>query len=158
MQNNLNNLGLDTAQTKEIAKKLNQLLAELNVFYINVRGFHWNIQGDKFFELHLKFEELYTDLLLKIDEVAERVVTLGFSPLHSYQDYLNQATIKPITNLRDGKEAAKQILIALKTILRIEREILKLADNADDQATSDFVGTYLHEQEKLSWMYTAYLN
>lgn len=76
---NLNAIGLDKNAAKELAIKLNELLANYSIFYQNTRGFHWNIKGQKFFELHLKFEELYNDLLLKIDEVAERILTLGYT-------------------------------------------------------------------------------
>ena len=61
---------------------------------MNVRGFHWNIRGDKFFELHDKFEELYTDALVKIDEIAERILTMGYSPLRSYTTYLKESDIR----------------------------------------------------------------
>lgn len=79
--NNLNAIGLDQQLSEQLAVKLNDLLANYSIFYQNTRGFHWNIKGEKFFELHLKFEELYNDLLLKIDEVAERILTLGHAPL-----------------------------------------------------------------------------
>ena len=78
-------IGLDVNQSKNLAKDLNALLSEFQIFYINTRGFHWNIKGDKFFELHLKFEELYTNAQLKIDEIAERILTLGHIPLHHLQ-------------------------------------------------------------------------
>lgn len=81
-----NRIGLDAAKAKVLGDKLNVLLSNLQVLYINTRGFHWNIKGDNFFELHLKFEEFYTDLQQKIDEVAERILTLGHVPDHSYSD------------------------------------------------------------------------
>jgi Ferritin-like domain len=83
----LNAIGLDDASAKKLAEKLNVLLANYSIFYQNTRGYHWNIKGDKFFELHAKFEELYNDLLLKIDEIAERILTLGQTPPHNYTDY-----------------------------------------------------------------------
>ena len=79
-----NKIGIDQESSKILAQKLNELLANYQIFYMNVHGFHWNIQGDKFFELHPKFEELYTDLLLKIDEIAERILTTGHTPLHTW--------------------------------------------------------------------------
>ncbi|MEL6257107.1 MAG: ferritin-like domain-containing protein, partial [Bacteroidota bacterium] len=69
---NLSAIGLHPEKSKELAGFLNDLLANYSTFYQNTRGYHWNISGDKFFELHLKFEELYNDLFVKIDEVAER--------------------------------------------------------------------------------------
>ena len=85
--NTKNTIGLDKTKEKHLAEKLNELLSNYSIFYQNARGYHWNIKGDKFFELHSKFEELYNDLLLKIDEVAERILTLGHAPKHNYTDY-----------------------------------------------------------------------
>lgn len=81
-------------------EKLNDLLANYSLFYQNTRGFHWNIKGGKFFELHLKFEELYNDLLLKVDEVAERILTLGYTPEHKYSVYNKTAVIKKAPKLQ----------------------------------------------------------
>ena len=69
----LNSIGLDAAKSEKLANLLNDLLANYSTFYQNARGFHWNVKGEKFFELHLKFEELYNELFVKIDEVAERI-------------------------------------------------------------------------------------
>jgi starvation-inducible DNA-binding protein len=82
----LNAIGLDVEKSKDLADMLNDLLANFSIYYMNVRGFHWNIKGEKFFELHLKFEEIYTDLQEKIDEIAERILTLGQTPMHAYSD------------------------------------------------------------------------
>ena len=79
-----NRIGLDAVKAKKLAELLNVLLANYQLFYINSRGFHWNIKGEKFFELHIKFEELYTDTQLKIDEIAERILTLEHTILPSY--------------------------------------------------------------------------
>ena len=79
-----NGIGLDSGDAKKLSEKLNELLANYSIFYQNTSGYHWNIKGEKFFELHLKFEELYNDLLIKIDEVAERILTLGANPAHNY--------------------------------------------------------------------------
>jgi len=100
----ISSIGLDQKQSKALANSLNDLLANYQVYYMNVRGFHWNIKGEKFFELHLKFEELYNDLVLKIDEVAERVLTLGYTPVHSYADYLKASEIMPETDITEGKK------------------------------------------------------
>ena len=69
-----NRIGLDPAKSKQLAYKLNILLANFQLFYMNTRGFHWNIAGEKFFELHLKFEELYNDAVIKIDEIADEII------------------------------------------------------------------------------------
>ena len=101
-----NRIGLDAVKAKKLADLLNVLLANFQLFYINSRGFHWNIKGDKFFELHLKFEELYTDTQLKIDEIAERILTLGHTPDHTFTDFLELSEIKEQRNIADGKKAS----------------------------------------------------
>ena len=86
-------IGLDTVQSQALAAELNKLLASYQILYMNVRGFHWNIRGNQFFELHLKFEEIYNDLLLKVDALAERILTLDGVPLHSFSDYIKVSAI-----------------------------------------------------------------
>jgi starvation-inducible DNA-binding protein len=153
-----NRIGLDSEKSKQLADKLNILLANFQLFYMNTRGFHWNIAGEKFFELHLKFEELYNDAVIKIDEIAERVLTLGHTPLHSYSSYLKVSSIKEATNISDGKKALKNLLTSFQTLLILEREILELSGKADDEGTNALMSDYIREQEKLVWMFTAYLN
>ena len=151
-------IGLDVNQSKNLAKDLNALLSEFQIFYINTRGFHWNIKGDKFFELHLKFEELYTNAQLKIDEIAERILTLGHIPLHSFTDFLKHASIKESSNVSDRKKAIAIILKSYQQIIKIERALLELSAKANDEGTNALMSDYIREQEKEVWMYNAYLN
>ena len=153
-----NRIGLDSDKVKELANKLNNLLANYSVFYQNTRGFHWNIKGDSFFVLHEKFEELYDDLKIKIDEVAERVLTLGYTPNHQYSKYVDVSDISESGKVTDGKEAVNHILEAFKVTIKIQREILKLSDDAGDEGTNALMSDYISEQEKLVWMYASYVN
>ncbi len=153
----INNIGLDREKSRLLAEKLNGLLADYSIFYQNVRGFHWNVKGEKFFELHAKFEELYDDLVLKIDELAERILTLGYAPEHRYSEYLKIADIKECTETADGKKDVKAILESLKTLIAKQREILDLSDEANDEGTNALMSDYIREQEKLAWMYAAFL-
>jgi len=150
-------IGLNSEACGKLADKLNVLLSDYQVFYQNTRGFHWNIKGEKFFELHIKFEELYNDQQIKIDEIAERILTLGFTPLHSFDDYLKVSEIKPIKNITDGKKGLQYALDALKIIIQKERELLSLSEKAEDEGTNSLMGDYVVQQEKLVWMYSAYL-
>ena len=152
-----NSIGLDQTKSKQLAEQLNILLANYMIFYQNTRGLHWNIKGDKFFELHLKFEELYTNLLLKVDEVAERVLTLGATPLHTFEDYLDTSSIKSVRNVSEGHKGVQVILDAFQTILIRQRALLKPAAEAGDEGTNALMSDYIREQEKLVWMYSAYL-
>ncbi|MEO8209751.1 MAG: DNA starvation/stationary phase protection protein [bacterium] len=153
-----NSIGLDNKSTKRLSEKLNVLLANYQLFYMNTRGFHWNIKGNKFFELHVKFEELYNDALLKIDEIAERILTLGFTPLHSFSDYLKTSKVNESKDISDGDKAVALILDGFKQIIEIEREILDLSESANDEGTNSLMSDYIPQQEKLVWMYSSYLN
>lgn len=153
-----NAIGLDSKKCAHLADKLNRLLANYSIFYQNVRGYHWNIRGEKFFELHVKFEELYSDLVLKIDEVAERILTLGFSPEHNYSVYKKGAKIAESTQVSDGLRSVKDILNSLSIIISLQRELLDLSEDANDEGTNALMSDYIRQQEKLVWMYSAFLN
>ena len=153
----LNSIGLDVEKSKVLAEKLNILLADYSILYQNIRGYHWNIKGDKFFELHEKFQELYEDLFVKIDEVAERIRTLGHTPAHKFSSYLKDAQVKESTQESDGIHDVKDMLESFKIIITIQREILDLSADAEDEGTNALMSDYIREQEKLVWMYSAYL-
>ncbi len=155
---NLNAIGIDNNKAKHLAEKLNELLANYSIFYQNTRGYHWNIKGEKFFELHLKFEELYNDLFLKIDEVAERILTLGYTPKHNYTDYRKTSKIKESAQISDGIAAVGDILASFQTIIIFERELLTLSADAGDEGTNALMSDYIRFQEKLVWMYSSFLN
>lgn len=150
-------ISLAATDMSAIVEQLNTLLANYHVFYTNVRGYHWNVRGSDFFTLHVKFEELYTALQIQIDEIAERILTLQGTPLHAYSDFLKISSIKEDKNVSDGVACVKGILTGLTMTIAKEREIIDLADEDDDQGTADQLTAYVQEQEKLVWMYNAYL-
>lgn len=152
-----NQIGLNTKQSNDLAQELNVLLANYQMFYQNLRGFHWNIQGPSFFELHIKFEELYNDAVMKVDEIAERVLTLGETPYHTFTAYLEHSTIKEAANVEDGEGTVSTTLANLKTLLEMERKILDLSGEAGDEGTNSQMSDYISQQEKTVWMLTAYL-
>ena len=154
----LSRIGLDIDKSQELADLLNDLLANYSTFYQNVRGYHWNIKGDKFFELHLKFEELYNDLFVKIDEVAERILTLGHMPNHKYSEYLASSGVPESNEVTNGNKAIEEILAAFKTLLEKQRQLLDLSADINDEGTNALMSDYIREQEKLVWMYSAYLD
>ncbi|MAO07609.1 MAG: DNA starvation/stationary phase protection protein [Alteromonas sp.] len=154
----LNTIGLDAKKSEELSNKLNDLLANYTLFYQNVRGYHWNVKGEKFFELHVKFEELYNNLFLKIDEIAERILTLGHTPNHKSSEYLKTSEISETKEVNDGFKAVANILNALQTLLTKQRVILNLSGEIDDEGTNSMMSDYIREQEKLVWMYSAFLD
>lgn len=152
-----NFIGLDRTETESLARQLNELLANYQIFYMNVRGYHWNIKGEHFFELHAKFEELYDDLLLKIDEVAERILTLGHRPAHAYSSYIELSDVPERKDVSDGKTAVSNIVESFASLIGKQRELLHLAGDADDEGTVSLMSDYISQQEKTVWMYRSYL-
>ncbi len=152
-----NKIGINKIKSEKLVSELNELLANYQIFYQNLRGFHWNIKGKSFFELHVKFEEFYDDAVIKIDEIAERVLTLDGVPFHSFVDYIDNAAIKAETNITEGEKCLAIISKNMSTLIQKEREILKLADDAEDEGTNSLMSDYITETEKTIWMLNAYL-
>ncbi|MGQ0286075.1 Dps family protein [Pasteurellaceae bacterium 22721_9_1] len=151
----INSIGLSSESSKTLAQELNNLLASYQVFYTNVRGYHWNIKGCNFFELHAKFEEIYDDLVVKVDEIAERILTLGHTPNNGFSQYLSVSRIKEDIGVSDAQSCLKGTLEGFKTLLKQQREILALAGEVDDEGTASQMSDYITEQEKLIWMFSS---
>lgn len=154
----MNNIGLDKQASEKLVVSLNKLLANFQVHYQNLRGLHWNIKGKNFFELHAKFEEFYTDSQEKIDMIAERILTLGGVPTHAFDDYLREAFIPVGKDVSKDIEAVELVLTGLKELLLIEREILTLSDESDDEGTNSMMSDFISEQEKTIWMLKAWIS
>ena len=151
-------LSLDTKTTKKISDELQNLLADFQVYYTNLRGFHWNIKGPRFFKLHEKFEEIYDEVSDQIDEIAERILMLGETPLHNFSDYLKKNEIKESGVVSNEDEALKLVLSYLKTLIAKERKILEIAGEANDEGTVAILGEYILGQEKLVWLIASTLS
>lgn len=154
----LTQIGLQKADSKEIAEKLNELLANYHLYYQNLRGFHWNIKGVHFFQLHAKFEELYSAALTRIDEIAERILTIGQKPLHTFSDYVRLASIKEAGNISGDVETVKATHENLTVLLNLEREILSMAAETGDEGTVALISEDINENEKTLWMLNAFLS
>ncbi len=152
-----NILGLDTQKTQEISTALNELLSSFQTYYQNLRGIHWNIKGKQFFELHVKFEELYNDANMKVDEIAERVLTLGEVPLHTFEDYQEKSKVAVGKNVSKDADAVQLIVTSLSSLLQVERYILNLSDDANDEGTNSLMSDLITEQEKTIWMMQSWL-
>ena len=154
---NKNILGLEKSDSKESVEKLNGLLANFQIYYQNLRGLHWNIKGKNFFDLHVKFEELYTDSQVKIDEIAERILTLQGKPLHTFTDYIANSSVPVGKDISQDVEAVELVVTSLSELLKIEREILDLSDKSDDEGTNAMMSDLISEQEKTIWMLKSWL-
>ena len=153
----LNSIGLDTKKTKDLANDLNDLLANFQIYYQNLSGIHWNIKGKRFFDLHVKFEELYTDANMKVDLIAERILTLGDTPLHTFDDYTKLAKVPVGKNISIDEKAVRLIVDSLTQLLTIERKILNKSGEANDEGTNSMMSDFITEQEKTVWMMKAWL-
>ncbi|GAA4442307.1 Dps family protein [Pontibacter saemangeumensis] len=154
----LTNIGLQKKESQQVAEKLNELLANYHLYYQNLRGFHWNIKGIHFFQLHAKFEELYTIALTKIDAIAERILTIGQQPLHTFSDYVRVSRIVEAGDLSGDKETVSVTHQNLSTLLELEREILQLAAVTGDEGTVSLISEDINENEKTLWMLNAFLS
>ncbi|RZJ72203.1 Dps family protein [Flavobacterium sp.] len=152
-----NILGLPIKESEEIVTHLNTLLSNFQVYYQNLRGIHWNIRGKRFFDLHVKFEELYNDAQLKIDLIAERVLTIGGTPLHTFEDYVKLNKLEVGKNISKDEKAVHLIVSSLTELLKIEREILNRTDEIGDEGTNSMMSDFISEQEKTIWMMNAWL-
>ena len=152
----MNYLGLDSNKTKKTVEELNVLLADYHLYYQKLRNFHWNVIGKNFFDLHEKFEELYDDAKLKVDEIAERILTLRYQPTSNLSEYLKDSNLEESpSDITDSK----MIEILLKdhgSLLKQMRKVIETADAAGDEGTIDLIGAYIRELEKTSWMLDAW--
>ncbi|QAR30374.1 DNA starvation/stationary phase protection protein [Ornithobacterium rhinotracheale] len=154
----LTTIGLDEKESKKLCGSLNELLANFQVYYQNLRSVHWNIKGENFFALHAKFEEMYTEVQEQIDEIAERILTLGETPMHTFQDYLATSKVQAAKNVHKDTEAVKVVLDSMKEILIIEREILEASGELGDEGTNAMMSDFISGQEKTAWMLNAFLD
>ncbi|RZJ67567.1 MAG: DNA starvation/stationary phase protection protein [Flavobacterium sp.] len=152
-----NMLGLPVKESEEIVAQLNVLLSNFQVYYQNLRGVHWNIRGKRFFDLHVKFEELYNDAQLKIDLIAERVLTIGGTPLHTFDDYLKNNKLTVGKNISNDEKAVQLIVTSIADLLKIERGILVKSGDIGDEGTNSMMSDFISEQEKTVWMMNAWL-
>ncbi len=150
-------LNLDTSKTKDTVKELNILLADYHLYYQKLRNFHWNIIGQNFFDLHIQFEDMYNDAKLKIDEIAERILTLRFQPESNFTDYLKISNLKEASSDIEDHAMVRVLLDDHGRIISQMRNVVEVADKNGDEGTIDLVGAYIRELEKTSWMLDAWI-
>lgn len=136
-----------------MVNELNELLADLNIFYRKLQNFHWNIQGKEFFVLHAKLEEYYNDVNLQVDEIAEHILMLGKEPLGTMKEYLEVGKIKEATSDKvEEKIVLESLLKDYETLLQKVICIKKEADNSHIYGTSALMDSYILNYSKTIWM------
>ncbi|RZK77043.1 MAG: DNA starvation/stationary phase protection protein [Pedobacter sp.] len=146
-------ISLSEKDVKPVVDLLNEYLANYHIHYQKLRGCHWNIKGQNFFTLHVKFEELYTNAQLTIDEIAERVLTLGKPPHSRFSDYISESGIKEINTIGLNDLAmVDEVLDDMAALIQLERDLLEASDKAGDDGTNDMVNRFMQFKEKTTWM------
>lgn len=136
-----------------IEQLLNELLADLNVFYRKLQNYHWNVEGKDFFTAHAKLEEIYDEINGTIDEIAEHILIIGGQPLGKLKDYLEITTLKEAENKKiKSEEIYRNLINDFETLLKKTTEIKTEADKQNDYATSTLMDEYILQYGKYIWM------
>jgi starvation-inducible DNA-binding protein len=152
-------ISLDEKEVKPVVDHLNELLANYHIHYQKIRGCHWNIKGPSFFTLHAKFEEMYTVAVQTIDDLAERILTLGKPPYSTFADYIAISTIKEINTIgQTDTYLVKALIEDMAILIEKEREILEISADAGDDGTNDLVNSFMQYKEKNTWMLRSFVN
>lgn len=148
--------GLDKAKATKVANELAVLLADFQLFYANLRGYHWHVRGSQFFTLHSHFEKMYDGVAETVDELAERILQLGATPENRFSNYIKQSQIKESYNVSEANQILEEILASYKVLIAQERAVLAAAEEAEDEVTIALIGDLLAGQEKDIWMIDAF--
>lgn len=152
-------ISLEEKKVRPVVDHVNDLLANYHIHYQKIRGCHWNVKGRQFFTLHVKFEELYTVALTTIDELAERILTLGKPPFSTFNDYITTARIKEVQTIgMNDNDMVKALVDDMAILIELEREILDISAEAEDDGTNDMVNGFMQYLEKNTWMLRSFLN
>lgn len=148
-------IGINESDRVAIADGLKRLLADSYTLYLQTHNFHWNVTGPQFRELHLMFEEHYTELAVAVDDLAERIRTLGVAAPGTYKAFAQLSSIKEVDGVPSAQEMVTLLTKAHEAVVKTCRDVLKLAQNADDESTAALVGDRMRVHEKTAWMLRA---
>jgi len=146
------NTGISAKDREAIAQGLSRLLADTYVLYLKTHNFHWNVEGPMFQTLHQMFMEQYTETWNAIDLVAERIRSLGHYAPGTYREYLGLARVKETPGVPRAEQMVKLLIEGQEAVVRTAREVLPLAERADDQPTLDLLTQRMQIHEKNAWM------
>ena len=142
---------------KDVATGLNNTLANAIVTYQKLHHYHWEVAGETFFDLHTKFEELYDKYKLIVDDVAERILTVGGKPLATLSEAIELATVKEDPKTPSAREMASRVLEDFMTQVSQMRSVIKIAEETGDRGTTNLLDGISDGLEKDAWMLRAYL-
>lgn len=151
------NIGIDQAQREEIGQGLSRLLADTYTLYLQTHNFHWNVTGPFFQSLHILFEGQYTELAVAVDDIAERIRALGIVAPATYKEFAQLTSIEEVAGSINAEDMLSRLVDSHETVVRTAREILPLAQQADDESSASLISDRLVVHEKTAWMLRAHL-
>ncbi|MER1958453.1 MAG: Dps family protein [Solibacillus sp.] len=137
--------------------QLNELVATWSVLYTKLHNYHWYVNGPSFFTLHTKFEELYNEVTLNLDEVAERILSKGGKPIATLKEHLALSLIEEATGKETTEQMVKTTIADFETIMKALKQAMETAGEAGDDRTEDLLNATYQSLEKHAWMLNAYL-
>lgn len=150
-------IGIDQKDRSEIAEGLKRLLADSYTLYLQTHNFHWNVTGPQFRELHLMFEEHYTELAVAVDDIAERIRTLGIAAPGTYKAFAEHSAIKEVDGVPEAREMVGLLKKGHEQVVKTSRAVLATAQEAGDESTAALVSDRMRIHEKTAWMLRASL-
>ena len=149
------NIGISEADRSRAADAVRTLLADTYSLYLKTHGYHWNVEGPHFQQLHVQFMEQYTEMWTAVDELAERVRALGYRAPMSYSEMAKLASVKEEGGTPDWKQMVQTLAKDHEQIAKTARGVLRIAEEIDDDATADVVTPRITLHEKTAWMLRA---
>jgi len=148
-------IGISKPNREKIAEGLKRLLADSYTLYLQTHNFHWNVTGPQFRELHLMFEEHYTELATAVDEIAERIRTLGVAAPGTYKAFAELSSIKEVEGVPDAKEMVSLLTKGHEQVVKTCREALGQAQKSNDESSASLISDRMRIHEKTAWMLRA---
>jgi starvation-inducible DNA-binding protein len=148
-------IGINQKNRLQIAEGLKALLADSYTLYLQTHNFHWNVTGPQFRELHLMFEEHYTELAVAVDDIAERIRTLDVVAPGTYKQFAALSSIDEIEGVPTAQEMVDILTKGHEQVVKTCRKALKLAQDGDDESTAALVSDRMRLHEKTAWMLRA---
>ena len=145
-------IGIAENDRRKVAEGLSRLLADSYTLYLTSHNYHWNVTGPWFYELHQKFEDLYKALALEVDEIAERIRSLGYVVPASFADYQRLTSIKQDEMARDAAKMVESLVSGHEAVIRSARSVVEASEAAGDVATANLVTDQIQAREKSAWM------
>lgn len=148
-------IGIKENDRLKVAEGLKHLLADSYTLYLMTHNFHWNVEGPQFRELHLMFEEQYTELAVAVDDIAERIRTLDVPAPGTYKEFDRLSSVKEVEGIPEGRKMVDILTKGHEQIVKTCRDVLKLAQDADDESTVALASDRMRIHEKTAWMLRA---